>query len=267
MRRFFPVFAIGLFLASTSGFSAEVPGVKLATHRAVYEISLGKSSNGAVAAVSGRMALEFLDSCDGYVLNQRMLTELADPEGDQSISDFTIASWESRDGRKFRFKLRHQQSDSPTEEHVGSARLSTAGGAADMIKPKVEAIKLPSGTLFPTEHLSRLIDAARQGRGYFQTRVFDGSAQEGMYETGAFIGKPQIENNTAGTGREFLGGMRFWPVRISYFSYFTKEERPRYEISFKMYENGVSGDMQLDYEDFSMKVNLIKIEPMKASCG
>ena len=75
MRKLLKIFVVGGGILFIDIAQAGVTDIKLAPHRAVYEISLGHTSvGGSVAAISGRMALEFVDSCDGYALNQRMLT-------------------------------------------------------------------------------------------------------------------------------------------------------------------------------------------------
>ena len=56
--------------------------LKFAPHRAVYDLTLARSDpTGAVTSLRGRLVMEFNDVCEGYTLNQRILTEAADMEG------------------------------------------------------------------------------------------------------------------------------------------------------------------------------------------
>jgi hypothetical protein len=55
-----------------------------------------------------------------------------------------------------------------------------------------------------------------------------------------------------------------WPVTISYFEK-TKaqkntEQVPVYAISFELYENGISRDLSLDYDDFVVNGKLSSLE-------
>jgi len=253
---------------SLIGPATEAAGpLPLASHRAVYEMSLGKSTSGSsVVAVTGTMVVEFQDVCDGFTLNQRVRTDMEDTDGDVSTSDFTIASWESKDGKRFRFTLKHELSGEPTEEYVGNAELrGSVGGFATMTKPEATQLALPGGTVFPTEHLRQLVKAAIDGRQYIPVRVFDGSGEDGLFETGAHLGK-RLADETEGAARS-LKGVASWPVRIAYFNLIEKQETPRYEVAFRMYENGVSGDLVLDYGEFGMKGRLVKLELLpKPSC-
>ncbi|WP_164076001.1 EipB family protein, partial [Stenotrophomonas maltophilia] len=74
---------------------------------------------------------------------------------------------------------------------------------------------------FPTEHLRRIIDAARAGQPILEVKVYDG-AETGvkLYNATAVIGR-RIEPGS-GTVEEAardsrLMGLARWPVTISYF--------------------------------------------------
>ena len=55
---------------------------ELAPHRAYYDIKLKDSVWGAgITNLTGRLVVEFNNSCDGYTLNQRFVTETPDSDG------------------------------------------------------------------------------------------------------------------------------------------------------------------------------------------
>ena len=54
---------------------------------------------------------------------------------------------------------------------------------------------------------------------------------------------------------------RRWPVSIAYFDDTDKSEGlPSYRINFKLYRNGVTRDLKMDYGDFSMTGKLVNLE-------
>ena len=60
-----------------------------------------------------------------------------------------------------------------------------------------------------------------------------------------------------------LGGVSAWPVNISYYDVAQGEQgegTPNHEVDFEMYENGVVGDMVIDYGDYSLNAVLSKLE-------
>ena len=58
-----------------------------------------------------------------------------------------------------------------------------------------------------------------------------------------------------------LGNSDYWPVSIAYFDEKTRgDQEPIYSQSFKLYENGVTRDLTLDYGDFVLAGKLTKLE-------
>ena len=82
-------------------------GASLASHRAVYELTLDKATGSkAPAQARGRIAFDFSATCEGYVQNFRQITELAaGRRRDASLSDMSSATFESLDATDFRFKV------------------------------------------------------------------------------------------------------------------------------------------------------------------
>ena len=74
-----PTLVIGVMaVCSTVHAQAASPAVPVLAHRAVYDLTLGKSSGAsAPSAASGRIVYEFSGSaCEGYVTNFRQITEI-----------------------------------------------------------------------------------------------------------------------------------------------------------------------------------------------
>ncbi|HUN51602.1 MAG TPA: cell envelope integrity EipB family protein [Candidatus Sulfotelmatobacter sp.] len=243
---------------------ASAEGIRLASHRAVYELSLARPDpTGSVVALQGRLVMEFSDVCDGYALNQRIHTETTDGDDNDVSSDFITSSWESRDGTRFRFSLRNEVSGETTEEYVGTAELDKAGkgGTVSFTKPNANKMTLPPHTVFPNVHLVTLLRGAMAGETMLPVRVFDGSGNDGLFATGGHIGKPypKVAANQSGVLKP-LRGMASWPVRIAYFPLLSKAETPEYEIAFRLFANGISGDLLLDYGDYAMKGVLSRLD-------
>jgi hypothetical protein len=76
------------------------------------------------------------------------------------------------------------------------------------------------------------------------------------------------------TNSPLRGGVRHWPVSVGYFEPTKKvedglgEELPSYQMSFTLYENGVTSDLIMDYGDYALSGSLQKIEPLTSpSCS
>jgi len=76
--------------------------------------------------------------------------------------------------------------------------------------------------VFPTEHMRRIIAAAREGKNILELPVYDGSEKgEKVYDTLTVIGAEIAPNervpNDAAAGKQALAGLKRWPVTVSYF--------------------------------------------------
>ena len=58
-----------------------------------------------------------------------------------------------------------------------------------------------------------------------------------------------------------IGGLRHWPVTISYFEKKNGvDETPFYVMSFVVYENGIGRSLKIDYGDFSLSGQLTRLD-------
>ena len=247
---------------------------KLVAHRAIYEMTLddARSASG-ITGIDGRMVFEFTGSeCDGYSLNMRMVTQMTDTQGQTNLTDLRSSTWEQGDGQKFRFQSAQYLNDKLGDITMGRAVRETPKEAVKvkLSQPSAAELDLSGPLLFPTQHSFALIAAARTGQGLFQARVYDGSEKgQKVYDTTAFIGSevqpgsdPKLEQVAQDKG---LGELASWPVSIGYFEAKGADLTPSYQIDFRLYENGVSRDLLIDYGDFSIHGTLTSLEYLKAT--
>jgi len=247
---------------------------KLVAHRAIYEMTLddARSASG-ITGIDGRMVFEFTGSeCDGYSLNMRMVTKMTDTQGQTNLTDLRSSTWEQGDGQKFRFQSAQYLNDKLGDITMGRAVRETPKEAVKvkLSQPSAAELDLSGPLLFPTQHSFALIAAARTGQGLFQARVYDGSEKgQKVYDTTAFIGTevqpgsdPKLEQVAQDKG---LGELASWPVSIGYFEAKGGDLTPSYQIDFRLYENGVSRELLIDYGDFSIHGTLTSLEYLKAT--
>ena len=257
---------LSLLVLASSVHAAEP--VRLAAHRAIYDLSLveGGGARG-VEAAQGRIVIEFTGNpCEGYASNYRQVTVLESGETGSKTSDMRNATFEDDAGRSFRFRT-DSNSNGKSETVDGDAATDPNGAIALRLKqPAPHRQSLPNGTLFPTAHMKRLIEAARAGETTLEAKVYDGS-EDGrkVYDTLAVIGR-RIEPGSndgleAASQQEKLPR---WPVTLSYFSRERGEGTPIYTLSFEVFEDGVSRALRLDYGQFALKGELTALELLPA---
>ena len=260
-------------LAAT-GFAASAAPTSLAPHRVVYDLSLAKATGTrGVENARGRIAFDFLgDNCEGYALTYRQVTVLESGEVGSKTSDMRTATFEAGDGRSFRFRTDSEMEGAAAKKLDGDAERRREGGLAVRLKqPKPERFTFGDDPLFPSDHMKRLIAAARAGETTFSIKVFDGSDDgHKVYDTLAVIGRrlePGAEEAIEAPLRiAAMQKLARWPVTLSYFTAGRGEQTPVYTITFELYENGVSRALKLDYGEFALKGDVAQFE-LKETAG
>jgi hypothetical protein len=246
------------------------PGaVELVPHRAIYELQLAQSRlNRAAESVSGRILYDFSgSSCEGYALQFRQVSELASGEGKAALSDLRTTTWEDGTATSFRFQSENMLDQKQVESVDGQADRRSDGVAVNLTKPGQKKFDIEAGLVFPTEHMRRIIAAARAGKTILELPVYDGSENgEKIFSTLTVIGAPippdQRIPTDAAAGQAALTGMIRWPVTISYYDKQSTggEQTPVYSVSFEMYDNGISRALLLDYNDFVIRGDMSSLE-------
>ena len=247
----------------------------LSAHRAVYDMRLARSEPvSSVDDMTGRMVFEFLgDACTGYVANMRWVNNALDSDGTSAVSDMRSSTWEAGDGGAFGFSTTQYIGAEVAKTTRGNARRADGQGVAvDLEEPVAKAISFTGEVAFPTQHMLAVIAAARAGRRIFQKRVYDGSENgDKVYDTTTVIGAAAgpRDRSAAASGATQLEGLSAWPVSIAYFNLDgVGETLPVYQVSFDLYENGVSDSLLLDYGDIAIKGRMRAIEFLPATeCG
>lgn len=246
---------------------------QLSPHRAVYEMSLGEARSGSgISAYDGRLVFEFTGSaCSGYSLNTRLVTQTTDTQGETSLSDIWSSTKEQGDGETFRFHSSRRLNHRLGEVTMGRA---TRDGSDETItvklrQPVYEELRFSGSVLFPTQHSLALIEQAVAGKTVFQAMVYDGSEKgHKVYDTTAFIGKKVEPGAGADRLEKAVEDMKLaelpsWPISIGYFDVSDRDLTPSYQIDFRLYQNGVSRDLLIDYGEFTVEGRLSSLEYLK----
>jgi hypothetical protein len=265
-------------LAMSAGIGAAAPAgkpevIEFTPHRAVYDLKLTSArGNRPVEAVRGRILYDFSGSqCEGYALQFRQVSEIDAGEGVRMMTDMRATTWEDAEANSFRFNSQNYVDSKLKNAVDGRAERAGARVGVNLSKPASKTFGVESGIFFPTDHMRRIIVAARAGQTVLQGPVYDGSdTGEKVYETTTIIGQPidpdARKPDDAAANDEQLLKMRRWPVSISYFDKSKEggDQTPIYGIRFELYENGISRALSLDYNDFTVAGTMTSLEVRSA---
>lgn len=263
-------FCLSVLTAPAAAAGTAAVADALVPHRAVYDLKLAKSEGSSgLASANGRMVFEVKGSaCRGWTVNFRFVTDSTDSEGRSRLTDLRSSTYESGDGRLFRFENRNYVDARVVEESAGEARRERSAIKVTLTKPKHRVFEIDGSALFPTQHLITMIEAAQQGRRLLQKIVYDGSENgDKVYDATAVIGAAHDggadAKGEAVVLRTSLAQSPQHAVTVSYFERGTQrsgEATPDYAMSFRLYPNGVSRRLRLDYGDFVLEGRLVDLK-------
>ncbi|MGL4440569.1 MAG: cell envelope integrity EipB family protein [Bosea sp. (in: a-proteobacteria)] len=252
--------------------TAPVERVVLAPHRAVYDLKLDTTKpSRSVDGARGRIAFDFTgDVCEGYALSFRQVTVIESVETGSRNIDVRTTNFEDGDGKLFRFKTQAAVGSRMDDRVDGVAEQRERNYRVQIRQPKADRFEFGADVVFPSEHLKRVIQAARAGSTTYNVQVYDGSDEgKQVYDTFAVIGRKlepgPLDKLEEAIRKPEMANQARWPVSISYFKAGSGEVSPSYAISFDLFENGVTRALVLDYRDFRMTGELVKLDMMKPS--
>jgi hypothetical protein len=240
--------AIGGVLVLGTAVSS-VAEAALEPHRAAYRLTLAARQQATpLSDVQGGLVIEWQRACDGWLSQQRLFFMAQGEEGDRFGQDVRYSSWEASDGSRMRYTVRSFEGEAVQEEYRGDAELDHgAGGVAAFRTPPNEKVVLPPGTIFPTDHMERVIRAAEQGVAngirVISHEVFDGWGLDALTQITSVIGPPRKLEPFAGDAGAPAGGGRAWPVSMAYYNEAKGAELP-----------------ELDYGEFRLDAVLERLE-------
>lgn len=244
-------------------------GAGLTSHQAVYDITLAEAhSRTGISDMNGRLVFQFAGSkCDGYTSDMRFVLRIQLPD-DVRVTDQQTATFESGDGSDFQFITKTYTDSVLDRETKGSASLNKRGTKVTLKKPEPIDVSLGASN-FPTAHLEEVLEHARAGDRFYETTLFDGSeGADRLISTSVVIGARKA---ASGDNKiEDLKSVDYWPVSIAYFDPLKEtggESMPEYRMDFRLYDNGITSDLVLDYGDFSLNAEMKELKMLDApSC-
>jgi hypothetical protein len=237
----------------------------LVSHRAFYELELGgRQQNSHIVNVRGRAAFSIERDCTGWRSIEDYMIQFVVENGgsDNLVSHFE--SWESDNGDMYSFDIFEESSFEGRKEFGGFVQMADdlSGQAFFTMEPDA-ALDLPKKTMFPVQHINKMIKDAEAGATIFGATLFTGAEPDSalMRTNTVFGGWREIPASDIGK----LGEDGFWQINIAYYRPSSKAAEPQYEIQFELQRNGVVRKYEIIYEDFSIAANLTNAEPIDAA--
>lgn len=263
-----PVGAAG---AATAGAMPE-----LLPHHVTYRLRLDSSRpSSQVEQLAGEIDYRITGSaCAGYATKTRQSSEMSAGDG-VTRQEIDANAWEDGNARAYRFSSTSTGSDIPRKEIEAKVSRDDAGILqVSVTRPDARSFDLGGKVLLPTQHMRSIMASGMSGETHFASKVYDGASDPArVYDTLAVIGAPQQAAPASGaitpasrglTDKAALAleGHSFRPVVVSYFDAGEQDGPPAYVMSFSLYDNGVLGDLKIDYGRFALVGAMSRFEPL-----
>jgi len=243
--------------------------ISIQPHRALYDVTLSTiKSGGQLVDIRGKMYFEWKKSCDSWTTDHRssLMYEYSDGTSARINSDF--ASYETLDGKTLNFSSKRENNGSVFEEYRGHASLNAnADGDAEYSIPDKLNFKLPKNTFFPMQHTLEILERAKKGEKFFNATLFDGSDDQGPQQVNVFIGAPVDATVEAKNNPKIDVSLLRSPahkMRLAFFDTKDDNSAAEYEMDLVALDNGVVSDIEIIYDNFTIKQHLVALEKMAA---
>jgi hypothetical protein len=195
---------------------------------------------------------------------------LAGEDGELHRLGWSQVSWESKDGKRYRYFTRELSDSKETSRRRGEVRRDSSDGAAEVIADLPEQAKftLPAHTLFPVQHTLALIKADAAGESYMLANLFDGSIGNDAIEVGGALSPGSLDwtpptDPSADKKFPVLKGVRSFPVALAFYMSGSPEGMPDTEQSMRLYSNGVVGSLTFALGDLPVHATMDELSPLK----
>ncbi len=252
------VAGLALLLAAVA---VEAAGGGIAPHRAFYEVGLVRAgASSGIGGLSGAAAYEWTSDCERTVVTRETRLLIRSDESEPVAVRVDFSAWERLDGTAYGFSGKTSRTGVPVEERRGRARLPAPGAGGEVVysRPEGHRLALAPGTLFPGAWVEQVIDHARTGNGLFTRTVFFGEDEDDLL-TASLLILPGGAAGAAPEAPEGLDGLARWRARVAFFGA-NDDTTPAFESTEWFYENGVGGDAEIAFPDFTIRYRLKELQ-------
>jgi hypothetical protein len=242
----------------------------LVAHHAQYVLSLGRDSkNSQVLGADGLMVVDLKDTCDGWATDIKLKLIMSVEGGENGTLEMTQVTWESKDGKDYRYLVKNGNGAGREEQYRGEAHIDPASGKGKVTSdlPSRAEAPLPEHTLFPIAHTRLILQKAAEGESVVTAEYFDGASSTETMQVSAVIGPAEPDWQGLPEQVPELAGKNSYPIGLAFFEGEGNEGGvPDQEQFLQLYDNGVLGSLSVSFGTVKVRAVLdsLKLQPEPA---
>ena len=233
----------------------------LVSHKAYYKLLLEKTeSNSLLEGGEGNSTFFFQKGCEGWTLKENFLLSYSLSNNKTSNTYSIFKTFEDFSSKNFSFE-HHDKSDvNGIINYQGYLKKKGNNLSGKLIESDITDLNYQDKILLPTEHLIKLLKYAKNNKKILYSNVFFGSSKDSLVKkVSAVIGnKKKIKSDF----RKKVKDRYVWPINLAFFNYNSKKSSPETQIKIDIDQGGVVYNYEVDYGDYKMYANLVKLDSL-----
>ena len=242
--------------------------IELISYQSLYEITLDKERKSdnrlgqpSIKEANGELLLDWFNNCDSWSSNQRMFLSFLNSSGVGTISDINYSITEKNDGTEMKFALQVKENNLLIQRVNGEAKREEKLKIRTL-NPEEKKLEFEKSVLFPHQHLKKIIKNLGTKNKIFSEKVYEGSIPNNYLNISTFINEGFTEEDSRLIPEKINN--KFWTVRMAYYE--DTNQTPQMELTANINNQGVVSYFKYDYPNYSLEMNLKKLELSPTMC-
>ena len=240
----------------------------LPSYQSVYDITLGKSKINPqlgktyVTNASGELFVDWLNNCNSWISNQRMVTRFINSSGVGTLSEINYSLVESISGNSLKFSLEVKENAELVERTFGEAKKDAKEVKISFELPQKDPIALPNDVIFPHQFLVDVLKNMINGEQMLVKKVYEGTIPDKFFNISVFFTSETFEEENKALP-QFVD-KKFFKIRLAYYQ--DKTPTPMLEITQHVNKEGIASYYKFDYPEYSLEMSLKKLSLVEIPC-
>jgi len=240
---------------------------KLLSFQSEYNISLGDKDSPRlpgrtyVDKASGYLLIDWINNCEeSWVTTQRMMTKFVNSHGVGTVSEINYSLNELINENKMEFVLEIKEDAELVDRHYGTAEKKD--NVVVKFLEKETTLEFSEDIIFPHNFLEDIINNFDIGKKMIVRNVYEGTIPEKFFNISVFF-----TDEIASVDKKILpNGVenKFRKIRMAYYQ--DKQQTPIFEQTVHLNRQGIASYFRYDYPDYSLELNLKKLNLTPLDC-
>ena len=240
---------------------------KLLSFQSEYNISLGKTDSPRlpgrtyVDKASGYLLIDWINNCEeSWVTTQRMMTKFVNSHGVGTVSEINYSLNELVNENKMEFVLEIKENAELVDRHYGKAEKKDTLIVKFVEKDKT--FEFSEDIIFPHHFLEEIINNFESNKKIIVRNVYEGTIPEKFFNISVFFTDETVTFDKKVLPNGVVN--KFKKIRMAYYQ--DKLQTPIFEQTVHLNSQGIASYFRYDYPDYSLELNLKKLNLTPLDC-